>query len=67
MDQQNYKWTIQITYTANKEDGKNFQARTVFWTEAPNVGSAYKKAEKSFKGRDVKFGAIIHGHHQRMP
>ena len=62
------KWTIQVTYDANNEDGKKFRARTVFQTEAENIGQAYKTADEAFKGRDdVKLGEIISGHHMTMP
>jgi len=62
-----HKWTIQVTYDANGEDGKKFRARSVFQTEADDLASAYQNATDAFRGRDdVKLGAIIRGHHRMI-
>ena len=61
------KWTIQVSYDANDEDGKKFRARTVFHTESEDLGGAYQNATDAFRNRDdVKLGAIMRGHHMRM-
>ena len=62
-----HKWTIQVTYDANGEDGKKFRARSVFQTEANDPASAYQNAIDAFRGRDdVKLGAIICGHYSMI-
>jgi len=62
------KWTISVAYDANNEDGKKFRAKTVFQTEAEDMLSAYKIAEKAFENKsDIKLGAILLGNHMIMP
>ena len=60
---ENKKYTIQITYKANDDNGKAISAKSAYWVDAEDIPSAYAKAEKAFAGRDVKFGFILEGHH----
>lgn len=61
-------WSIQVTWTERNDDGKKFRARSVVQVEAPDIPSAYREAMKI---RDLKtdavLGAIIPGHHMRVP
>lgn len=59
----NKKWTIQVYYTANDDNGKQFRAISCFQCEAPDLPSAYKVAENADWGghEPVKFGAIVPG------
>jgi hypothetical protein len=60
------KWTIQIFYNARTDNGSTFRATSVFHTEAKDIGSAYRNAEKIFNNGQ-KLGAILSGHHLRFP
>jgi hypothetical protein len=65
---QTRKWSIQVNYDAQDDNGKKVRARSVFQTEAEDIGQAYANAEKTFAGRtDVKLGAIVPGHHMIIP
>ena len=65
---QTKKWSIQVNYDTQDDNSKKVRARSVFQTEAEDIGQAYANAEKTFAGRsDVKFGAIVPGHHMAIP
>ena len=58
-------WTIQISYTANGDDGRPFRARSAIHVNAPDIPSAYAEAEKAAIN-GAKLGAIVPGHHIGM-
>lgn len=56
------KWSIQVDYEMQDDDGVPRRARTVFHAEGETIAIAYASAESAFAGRKVKLGAIIPGH-----
>lgn len=61
------KWTIQVFYNTNDDQGKSFRATSVTHVEAESVGEAYAKAEEYLNSSVYKLGAILPGEHLRFP
>lgn len=59
-------WTIAISYSANGDDGKQKRVRSSIQVTAPDLPAAYKEAEKAALP-NMTLGAILPGHHMRVP
>lgn len=61
------KWTIQVFHNVTNDSGKTTRGVCCFQGEAKSQADFITLCKETFKGQDVKFGAMLPGWHLRIP
>lgn len=63
-----YPFTMQVFHEYRDDNGTPHRGVGCFQGEGRDLAEFFKLAEACFKDRpDVKFGAVLPGHHERIP